>query len=479
MKTGTRNILIVAGCIVVLGGTLAALLVPGNKKADSSSAVSTGSIELVSKKSDDVVSMAVSNQKGSYTLIPVPAAKTASAVSGTESSATYEIKELKGIPLNGSAASQVVTNGYSLNAAKNLGAVSDLGEYGLKNPQAKVNVTFKDGSTYNYKIGNASATDSTNYYMCGENSNNVYIVNIDNGILESKNYFVNKTLFSITSASGTNDFTQLHLSGKNFPSAISIQMSSKENTITSPVHAPADSAAIEKVQTALTSLTADSVEAVYPDAAALKSYGLDNPAAIAEFTVNKGSYKLLVGAFKDNLYYAMLDKVPVVYRLSADSVSAWIQANAFALRDKIVFMPLITTVKSMTVTVGGKVNTLTIARTKDEKKSTASNPVYSYKLTGTDGKTIDYETNFKEFYKKVISIFLLEPTDQKPAGSPDVSVEYQYYEKSGKDTVSFYKSGDRRYIAAVNGSVYGMVTSDDVNTITDSLHLLENGKTVN
>jgi hypothetical protein len=486
MKTGTRNLIVVAGCIVVLGGVTAALLLTGNKEAaTASSAVSTGTIELVSKTSEDIVSMAVTNQKGSYTLLPMAAAVSSSAASGTASTAsgtasaiTYEIKGLKGVPINTEATGQVVQNGFSLNATKNLGTVDDLDQFGLKTPQAKVEVTFKDGSTYNYKIGNASATDSTAYYMCGENSNNVYIVSIDSGILESENYFVNKTVLSITNASGTNDFTTIKLSGTNFPSPITIKKDGTVNAITSPVNAQADSTTIGTVETALASLTADSVAAVSPDAAALKSYGLDKPAAVAEFTVNKGSYKLLIGAQKDSSYYAMLDKVNVVYLVKADSVSAWVATNAFALRDKSLLMPDITSVKSLAVAVGGTNSTLTVARTKDETKSTQDKPVYSYKVTGTGGTAIDFSTNYTEFYKSIIGVQLLEAADKKPAGNPDLNVEFQYFDKSGKDTVAFYKDGDRRYIAVVNGSVYGTVTSADAEKIISDLKLLESGKTV-
>jgi hypothetical protein len=478
MKTGTRNLITVAVGIAVLGGAVGALLLTGNKEADNpASAVSTGSIELVSKKSEDIVSMAVSNKKGSYTL--VPAAKSSAAASGATAEVTYEVKELKDIPINESAATQAVTNGYSLNATKNLGAVTNLEEYGLKNPQAKVEVKFKDGSTYNYKIGNVSPTDSTAYYMCGENSNTVYIVNIDAGILESKNYFVNKTIFAISSSSGTNDFTALKLSGTNFPGAITIEKNGTENTIISPFRAKTDTTALEKVQSALASLTADSVEAVHPDAAALKSYGLDNPAAIAEFTANKSSYKLLIGARKGSSYYAMLDKGKAVYLIKEDSISAWVRTNAFALRDKTLLMPLITTVKSITVTSGEKISTIAVKRIKDEKKSTESKTEYTYQVTGTGGTAIDYDTNYREFYKKLISVLLLEATDQKPAGKPDVKAEFQYFDKTGTDTLSFYKSGIRRYVAEVNGNVYGVVTSDDVDAITSSLPLLESGKTVN
>ncbi len=484
MTTSTRNLIVVAACIVVLGGAAAALALTGKSADSASSAASAATIDLVSKKSEDIVSMSVQNKKGSYTLIPVqtPAASTASgfsSLSSSESSTpTYTLQGLEGVSIDSTAAGEVIQNGFNLVASKNLGAIDNLAEFGLKDPEATIKVKFKDGSNYNYKIGSALATDSSSYYMCGEDSNNVYVVSVDSGILDSENYFISKDVLAIADSSGQNDFTKLTLSGKSYPQPLTVAKLGTVQAITSPYSAEADATKLGAVQTALATVTATSVEAIHPDAAALKTYGLDQPTAVAEFTVNKGSYKLSVGAKKDNSYYVMLDKVDVVYLVPADSVSSWVEANAFSLRSKIVMMPVITDVKAVTVTVAGASSGLTIARTKDETKSTEDKPAYTYQVTGTGGKKLDYETNYKNFYKNLISILLLEAADTKPGGSPDYTVEYQYYDKNDKDTVQLYKSGDRRYVAVVNGQVYGTVTSTDVDRMVSSYQLLQSGKAV-
>nr|WP_319489610.1 DUF4340 domain-containing protein [uncultured Caproiciproducens sp.] len=480
MKTSTRNLIVVAGCIVVLGGVAAMLLLTGNKDEASSSETSAATIELVSKTSQDIVSMSVKNQKGSYTLIPIekPAASTSSAASGTAADITYMVKELGGVPINNAAASQVVQNGFSLVATKNLGMVDNLDEFGLKNPQATVEVAFKDGSNYNYKIGNVSATDSSAYYMCGENSGNVYTVSIDGGILENKNYFVSKDIMAITSSSGENDFTSITLSGTNFPQPVTVTKNGSASVITTPVSAQTDAAKLSAIETALATLTADSVEAVNPDAAALKTYGLDKPSAIAEFTVNKGSYKLMVGAKKDASYYVKLDKVDAVYLVKAEGVDAWANTNPFALRSKNLLTPDISTVKSLSVAAGGTVQTFTVTRTKDETKSTQDKIQYTYQATGTGDKKLDYEKNYTDYYNQVIGVQLLEAANQNPSGTPYLKLEYAYFDKSEKDTVAFYSSGDRLYTAVVNGSVYGIVTQDDIEKIISGSKSLQNGETI-
>ena len=493
MRSSIRNLIIVAVCAAVLGGALLALKLTGNDEAASSGVSSTESIELVSKKSEDVVSMSVVNQKGNYTLVPVPPAPASSSASSGASSAsvtsapTYTVEGLSGLPINTSATDSVVRNGFSLVASKNLGVVSSLDDYGLKDPQAAVKVSFKDGSSFNYKIGKASATNSTAYYMCGMDSDNVYVVTIDDGLLEDERYFVSKEILAITNPNGQssqngqsaqNEFTKIAFSGANYPKPVVLSVQGDALKIVEPAVYEADADTLPKVENALASLTADTVEAVNPDAAALKKYGFDNPTAVASFTVNGKSYTLRAGGASGDNYYVMLDGVDVVYTAPKSGVDPWASEGLLGLRSKLIFLPNITTVKTMRVTAGGKENVLNVARTKDEKQSTKDKPVYTYQLTGNDGKTLDYENNYKHFYQHVIGISILEDTQEKPDTASVLTVRYEYFDKAAADTLEFLKSGDRRYTAVLNGRVYGIVTQDDIDTVTEQIERLESGQTV-
>lgn len=486
MRSSIRNLIIVAVCVVVLGGALIALKLTGNDTASSSAVSSAASIELVSKKSDDVASMSVTNQKGSYTLIPVRKAPSAPASSGASSAAassgadeiTYTVKELSGCPVNTSATGSVVQNGFSLVASRNLGAVSSLDEFGLKDPQATVKVSFKDGSSFNYKIGKASATDSSAYYMCGTDSDNVYIVTIDAGLLEDAVYFISKDVLAITNPSGSNAFSRIELSGANYPTPVTLAVQGQDIRITAPAQYSPDSAALSAIESALSTLTADSVEAVNPDDAALSKYGFDQPAAVAKFSVNGGDYTLTAGAKDGDSYYVMLGGVNIVYKAAASGIDPWAAKSLFGLRDKQILAPDIETVKAMTVTAGGTENALNVARTKDESKSTQDTTYYTYKVTGNGGKSLDYDTNYKNFYQSVIGVSILEDASEKPDAAPALTLQYQYYDKASADTVEFYQSGDRRYTAVLNGAVFGIVTQDDIDLITKNIGLLESGQAV-
>ena len=150
MKSSTRNIIVVGAAAVVLGGAVFALNKTGGGPPGSSSAgSSSAAIQLISKKSEDITSMKVTNKKGGYTLVPLPsgsfgsvssssASSGAAASSGTSSSVNYTVRELSGCPVNTGETSTVVQNGFSLSATKNIGKTSSLENYGLKDPQATV-----------------------------------------------------------------------------------------------------------------------------------------------------------------------------------------------------------------------------------------------------------------------------------------------------------------------------------------------------
>ena len=491
MKSGTRNLIAVAVGVVVLGGLVAVLQLTGKGEESSSSAETSSSIQLVSKKSEDVASMKVTNSKGGYTLVPEKKPAASSSVSsGSASSAIaddevgYTVQGLEGLPVNTSETSSVIQNGFSLVASKDLGTVSDLGDYGLASPQATVDISFKDGSSYHYKIGKVSATDQSSYYMCGADSSNVYIVSVDSGLLENANYFIDKDLTAIgtTDENGNSTaptlFTKIELSGKNYPQNVVLSKQGDDMKITAPEQYDTDSNKLSAVETALSSLSADTVEAVKPDAAALKQYGLDQPAAVVEFTADKKTYKLTAGAKKDGNYYVMFNDVAVVYGISSSKIGAWVEANLFAFRNRLIYLPNIETVKSFTVKVGDTENELNVARTKDESKSTEDKPAYTYKLTGNGGKTLDYEENYKNFYQTAIGVQLLEPADKIPEGKPDLTFEYRYFDKRTVDTIQFIKSADRRYTVVFNGKAFGVVTQDDIDAVKNSISLLESGKSV-
>lgn len=469
MKSATRNLIIVGAGVVVLGGALAALLLAGGGEEPSSSSESASSavISLVSKQEEDIVSMKVTNENGSYTI--VPHTEEVEASSGTSTKTTYLVEELGDLPINTYTTDRVVEYGFSLNASKNVGEVENLADYGLKNPRATVKVTFKDDTVYEYNLGDVSAGDSSSCYMSGKGSSNVYVVSIDAAVFNSVEDFVDKKLVNVSTADPNTPavFNYLKLSGTNFEVPVTLEGDNSLTEMTAGEQSlDPDAEKVSALTTALTTITADQALYLHPTEEQLKECGLDDPAAIVEFTVEGATYKLMAGGKSEDKseQYLMKDGVDVIYTISSSKISAWTDNSAFNLRTKFILLPMITDVEKLTVSLDGKDNVFVLSRTKDEEKSTEDTPSYTYTVTG-NGKEITYK-NFQQYYKSMIQIQLLEPTKEEPQGDPDLTITYQYYGDTGKptDVVDYYEISDRRYLVTVNGTVSGIVASTNVQT---------------
>lgn len=505
MKHSTRNVIIVVACAAVLSVTTVVLQKTGGTSSSSSSVSSSGGVQLVSKSSDDVVSMKVTNQKGTYTIVPTMTQNfSVSSASSVSSAVTnYTVKELAGCPIDTTETAAAVKNGFSLSASKEIGTVSNLSDYGLSSPQATVLVTFKDGSTYGYKIGNQTATSVGSYYMCSDNSDKVYVVSVDAGLLEAPTFFIDKDMISLaadnvstssnsssSSSSSQYNFTQIILSGSAYPTGVTLQPKSSDQTSTTqttmaiiePDEFDTDSTNVQSLETSLTSLTADSVVAANPDSAVLKQYGFDKPTAVAQYTVNRKSYKLIIGA-KDgsSKYYAMVDKEPVIYAVTTDSVSGLVSQSLFTLRNKLIFLPNIKSVKKITIFSGTDKTEIDVTRTEKASSSASSSgseKEYDYKVS-VGGKQLDYDTNYRNAYETLISLSVYAQADQQPSSSkPTIEIRYEYFDKAGTNAVELYAGTGRSYTAVSDGKVYGLCTKTDVDKALQAIKDFAAGKSV-
>ncbi|CAB1239101.1 conserved exported protein of unknown function [Ruminococcaceae bacterium BL-6] len=489
MKSTTKNLIAVAAVLVVLGGALAALKLTDGKDGGSSSSVSDESISLISRQVEDVASMKVSNGKGGFTIVPKLTEEAASSGAGTASSGTekvsYVVQGLEDLPLYTSMAESVLGNGFSLVATKNVGAVEDLDEYGLKAPKASVQVNFRDGTTFAYSIGNESPGSSGSYYMCGKDSKNVYVVSVDEGIFSDAKDFVQKEIFSLNDSGSAQDtttapeFAKIALSGKNFASPLTIAKDSSDGQMYLSAGGQkyrTDDTAYSALVSALTTVTADEVAAVHVGADQLKSFGLDQPAAQVEFTVDKKTHRIRAGGTKDGSRYVMADDVDAVFLLKEDSVKAWASVNLYGLRSKYVYLPNVADVSGIDVTAGGKTYRFEKPRVKSEKQSTEDKTAYDYTVT-CNGAKVTYDPNFVKYYQNLIQVQTLEDSAEKPKGEALLTLTYRFYDsKRAPVTASFYSAGNRRCLAVVNGAAVGLVTEKNVQQmIADTETASKNG----
>lgn len=495
MKPAARNLLILGGCIVVLGGVLTALMLTdgGTEAAPTSSEAQD--IALLNKQAADVASIEVKNTDGIFTIVPAetqPETSAAGTETASSSSAstngasdtasseaepavTFTIQELEGLPQDSYTVETAAEGGWKLFATKKIGTVSNLTDFGLSTPQATVTVTFQSGDTYGYEIGNASVEDSTAYYVRGQGSEEVYVANVPLSYLQDKTGFLSRQVldFSGLKTDAQAPFRKLVLSGAAMAQPFTLQQG--EGTlymITEPKMAEADSETVTKLTDLLSALTAGGVEELHPDATALREYGLENPANIVRMTTTDGvEYTLKAGAEKDGNRMVMLDGVDIVYRVMEDSLSPWTGlAKPFDAQSKVLLTRGVESVQTLDVRLGSSdaLCHWEITRTKDEEKSTEDTPYYNYSVAeNSTGK--DYAA-FTNLYQTLMSETVLEDAgDAQPEGTPLFQATVAYYDGAPKSTLAFYQNGDRSCLVVLDNVVRGSVPQSDIDTLEQAV----------
>lgn len=482
MKPLQRNLLSAAGLLIVLAGVFAALKTTEKQPETTSSIADDTAISLLSKQIEDVKSMQVKNKNGGFVIVP----STVGTSSGLSDQTTYVVQGLEGLPLYKTAAENVVKDGFSLIASKNVGSVSNLKEYGLDHPAAEVQVNFRDGTSFDYLLGNEAA-GSDGYYMAGKNSSNVYVVSVDSGIFSGAKDFVKKELYSLTNASSgqeTPAIEAITLTNTHLGEHLSI--SNKNNLVTvsdGKQTLPVDDTQYSTLATTISTVTADEVTAIRPSAELKKQYGLDAPSTTLSFTADKQSHTLKAGKVENGLWYVMADDIDAIYAIREESASVWANTTLFSLRSKFVQLLSIASVSGLDVTAQEKTFAFEKARTKNTTKSTADSEVFDYTVT-CNGKAVTYEPNFQKYYQNIIAVQLLEEANADSDGvatamsnPPVLTVRFRFYDAAKKPvTVQYYTVNDRRFLAVVDNVPQGLVTATNINgLVADTITVSTNG----
>lgn len=494
MKPATRNLLILGVCIVALGGVLAALMLTGGTTEASTTASSSQDIALLNREEAEVASIEVTNTNGVFTIVPSEeqpedsAAGTSSAVLSSESTESasavssesepeihFTIQELEGLPQDSYAVKTAAQGGWQLFATKKIGTVSNLTDFGLSTPQATVKVTFKNGDTYGYEIGNASVEDSTAYYVRGQTGEDIYVASVPMAYLQDKTGFLSRQVldFSSLKADAAAPFRKLVLSGTAVAEPITLQQG--EGTLylmTEPKRMEADSETVTSLTDLLSYLTAGGVEALHPDADALREYGLENPANVVQMTTADGTeYTLKAGAEKDGNRMVMLDGVDIVYRIMDDSLIPWTSlTEPFDVQSKVLLTRNVEAVQTLSIELdSSETYRWNVTRTKDEEKSTDDTTYYNYTVADASGTTKDY-TAFTNLYQVLTSETVLEDAgDTEPTGTPLFRAVVEYYDGALTNTLEFYSDGERNCVVVLDDVVRGSVPRGDIDTLQEAL----------
>lgn len=479
MKKNLKYILIMLLILLVLGGAAALLLLPQNSGENSSSAPASSSSSanetITNRETADVKAVSVQNAAGSFVLVP----------DGEE----FTLQGYESYPVNRSTVRNTVDALVSLQVAKDLGEQSSLEDFGLSGLECvNVELQYQDGSSDKLVLG-ATPGETAGRYVLKDGRVYVGLGISDQLYGDGFEYFSN-TLYSIpnrteqtTDDEGNTEnkeaediLYRIKLSGAQFPEPIEIRYDKKavsQYLISAPIVAESGNTAMTTVMDDLKALNqADRVVAAKLDDALLEKYGLKEPAAVAEFDLNSETHTVSVSAVQEGgTRYLLLDENDMVYQVHDSAVSSWAASDLMTLRQGYIWLANIMQVQRLTVTVEGDMAyVFDTTREKDEERSTEENPFYNLTVKNAAGQTLDYET-YRDFYQDLLAIAVMNVEKTETTGRPAWEIEYQYFD-GGKDTVSFYSSGEGRYVAKLNGAFNGIVRKSDADKLVERLPAL-------
>lgn len=499
MKKNLRMLLIMLAVLVVVGGGAAALLLtmPAQEEETSSSS-STATETILETDAEEFSSVSVENTEDSFVIVPVEEGTTTSEESSSSesssSSTQFTVEGLESFDIATSSITSGVQTLEDLQATKNLGEQENLEQFGLSGESAStITIHYKDGASQEIVVGN-EAGETTGRYVLIDGV--VYISSsVSNYLLGSSLSFINtSTLYSVadrteettdsegssSTATLTDILYSVELGGTHLDAPITIVYDSSKISsylITSPVYAESGSNTFTEMATALKTLSANSVAAVGRTQEVLEEYGLSEPEATIAFNMNGEEHSMAVSAKnEDGNRYLILDDIQLVYEVAADSVSTWADSDLMDMRMSFVWLPTITNVSRLTLTVDGDmVYAYDATRTVNEEKSTEDNTSYDLSIQNAAGEEITYE-NYQSFYQQLLSVAVLSTKEATyDAEAPVLRVEYQYFDGSEPDVIEFcpVEGEDARYAAVLNGGYNGLVRKTEVEALIEKLAPLD------
>lgn len=435
-----RNIIILVIVSLALGGIF--LAVSLNSKNDTVEENNDETITLSKFDSEQVSEFFVDSTEGKFVF--------------KKKDTEWEMTSGGAFPLNTQNVNSIITNASDLKAYKLIEEnAASLEQYGLDKPY-RVTIKMSDGTQKVIEIGSMTPTKQAYYIKTGE-SNNVYTVYSYTGdlIMATKDELRNKYVFDVFST----DVVKFVLDrkGKRVFSA------EKSDEIGWQLNEPIKGN-INMVR--LTTIFDNFVRAVAStyieeNAQDFSQYGLDNPQYVIEAATKDKSVKLFLGKSieGDSVFYARFDGSDEVFTIDKSSLS-FIDIKAIEVCETLVYTPFIYDVSEVVVNIDGKtiVSKIESDSTKTEEDK--------FTIDGLDvmSKGEEGDQAFRNYYRALVGIYFadIELLEEKPTGTPEITITYSLEKAPGKMVVDFIPKDDKKYYVLENGEYFGKVVNKSV-----------------
>lgn len=325
---------------------------------------------------------------------------------------------------------------------------SDLEQYGLEQPQAKIQLTLKDNTEATFLLGNA-VEGQNGYYFMKQGETIVYLIGTVEGdnILHPLKYYRKTTLFSAAEESLTliayqNQGKYYEIKRDSDGKWQMVQPYERgvyENSLSEVLITPALEVKIEE----------------FYDQLSPKDCGLDQPEFSLQLSSEQGEDALLIGPENDSgLCYAKWESKDDVFGISKEAI-AFLEADPLTYLERYVYLPNIDTIEGFSGTIQGKEFSMEILR-NDEKET--------YVLNGKEVESRTWKEKFQVLLNAEIIGMVEEEIQTK---NPVISYTAQKIDGT-MVAVSFFPMGERNFAVSVNGQVDFYVSKNTVDAIIEN-----------
>ncbi len=458
MAQRKKTLLIIGLFVVSMAIVLAVLMLTLPKpETEEDTATTSDGLQLLGYTRDDVMSVTVTNENGSFTV--------KNGVSG------FSIEDNAEFRQNSTTLGAMARCVAELNAKELVEEnAKDLDKYGLsdENPKARADVVLKDGTEYSVYFG-IDAPDGSTRYLRKADSRDVYTAP-----LSSTGYFYNRSAdfislvvteeLSNNNTAPTIDWmtvtrkdldydVRFEDDTKNYATD-EVSMASAQVMI-EPVYAYLDITNSNAIIYGIWGLTAVDVACVHPSEDDLKEYGLDDPFCTVNIDAELQNYHLDIGNVCEfeldetgaetsvpasyYCYYRGIDlvyvfetsEIPWVSFMPIDILSSMMTSNYIYTLDHIDIEYYGEPAESHHFDVGGDSETAEV-------------------WGSVDGEEFEGD-NFKELYKFILKCPIDDLCFTEPEEGSLIAVMDIRRTDGAGDTVEFYDGGANRVIIKLNG----------------------------
>lgn len=460
MKAKIKYIIIIAIVAVILGGAVLALKLTAPKEEETEDTTSASSETetslLFDKNPEDITSVTITNEYGSYKVERV----------GNDENYVWTVQDYINAPIDGTVIDNILQKSATLTAQKTVAEnAPDLSIYGLAEPAAEYRVEFADSANTvcDILVGSTVPGSTSTRYMCLKGENTVYTVkNSDvNFSFNDERTCVNKTVYTAYTSDNEEDTTdysrinKMTVSRKDIDYDIVIEYDKRvedpnlvisnasQYRITSPVVLDLNPDTCTDVIQGVFGLTASDFELLQPTEEDMTSYGFDDPFAVIDMDIVGGAFKMTVGNpvinedGKQTGYYVYVDGIDVIYIFDTASLP-W-----------VTFMPLDITTSMITSNYIYGLTSIDITGTAAEAHFTMTgSSADDFSIKTSDGTEVDLAA-FKNFYQFILKAPAEQLCFDEVSGDPYIRIEISF--AGGSDVLEFYPTENRRTIICLNG----------------------------